>query len=265
MLLQQTSNHLLKLYKEKVEESKKIESPFGSVNFLNDMDEILASKMSTDVTDINNIIKAYQFLVCHLLKKSVDKLDSQMHSAQDDQFVAKAQTQVFYLRSLAITFFECDAIQRFVHFLNDTTGVDNLTGVLRDLGLLYALWSLEKHLSILYEAGFVPRETQPGSPFNLAHNIHETILDLCKRLKDNAVTLADVFAPPDFVLNSSLGCADGKVYEHIFDALTHNKGAFERPDWYKDFVEVTNNNTSSNTADNAMPTVDDVVMVKAKL
>jgi len=256
VLLQQTSNHLLKLYKEKVEEAKKIESPFGSVNFLNDLDTILTSKMNTNLNDINSIIHAYQFLVCHLLRKSVGKLENQMHAANDDQFIAKSQTQVYYLRSLAITFFECDAIQRFVHFLNEATHPENLNSVLKELGLLYALWSLEKHLAILYEAGFVPAESQPGISFNPAFEIRETILSLCHRLKDNAVTLADVFAPPDFVLNSSLGCSDGKIYEHIFDALTHNKGAFDRPDWFKEFTE---NKPEINS-------VDDVTTVmKAKL
>lgn len=31
------------------------------------------------------------------------------------------------------------------------------------------------------------------------------------QLKDDAVALVDVFAPPDFILNSPIGCADGQV------------------------------------------------------
>ncbi|KAI1303149.1 Peroxisomal acyl-coenzyme A oxidase 3 [Halotydeus destructor] len=256
VLLQQTSNHLLKIYKEKVDEGKQIESPFGSVLFINDLDTIIGRKMRTNITDINSVIEAYQFLVCWLLKKSIDKLDDQMHLAKDDPFVAKSQTQVYYLRSLSITFFECDAIQRYVHFLTETTCPDNMKAVLGDLGLLYGLWSLEKHLAILYEAGFVPAEAQPGVPFNPALEIRETILTLCAKIKDNAVSLVDVFAPPDFVLNSSLGYSDGRIYENIFDALTNNKGAFERPQWYKEFTENKP----------IITTVDDVSsMMKAKL
>ena len=41
--------------------------------------------------------------------------------------------------------------------------------------------------------------------------IRAAILDLCGDLKNEAVALVDVFAPPDFILNSPIGCADGEV------------------------------------------------------
>lgn len=34
---------------------------------------------------------------------------------------------------------------------------------------------------------------------------------MCLELKDDAVSLVDVIAPPDFVLNSALGRSDGEV------------------------------------------------------
>lgn len=233
VLLQQTSNHLLKIHKERVDEGKRIVSPFGSLSFLNDYDKILLRKIGPSLSDLNGIIEAYQFLTCWLLKRSLEKLEDQMHACKDDVFAAKSQSQVYYLRSMSMVFFECDAVHRYAQFLNETTAPDNLKVVLGDLGLLYALWSLEKHLALLYEAGFIPADT----PFNPALEVRENILGLCNRLKDNAVALVDVFAPPDFILNSSLGYSDGKIYEHIFDALTHNKGAFDRPEWFKEFTE----------------------------
>lgn len=44
-----------------------------------------------------------------------------------------------------------------------------------------------------------------------ARLIRATILDLCSELKDDAVSLVDAVAPPDFVLNSPIGAADGQV------------------------------------------------------
>lgn len=41
--------------------------------------------------------------------------------------------------------------------------------------------------------------------------IRDGIVHLCSVLKDDAVSLADVIAPCDFVLNSALGMSDGKV------------------------------------------------------
>lgn len=39
----------------------------------------------------------------------------------------------------------------------------------------------------------------------------EAILEVCQLLRPDAVALADAFAPPDFILNSVLGFADGEV------------------------------------------------------
>jgi acyl-CoA oxidase len=94
--------------------------------------------------------------------------------------------------------------------------------------MLYGLWSLDKHMSILFEAQYF------DPTFPALSTTREMTLDLCSQLKDEAVALVDVFAPPDFILNSCLGFSDGKVYEHIFDALTHSKGSFERPEWLLD-------------------------------
>lgn len=41
--------------------------------------------------------------------------------------------------------------------------------------------------------------------------LREAILQLCIQLKPEAVALADVLAPPDFILNSVLGSSDGNV------------------------------------------------------
>ena len=45
----------------------------------------------------------------------------------------------------------------------------------------------------------------------MARSLKESILKLCSDLKTNAVSIVDALAPPDFVLNSVLGTADGKV------------------------------------------------------
>lgn len=254
VLLQQTSNHLIKLYKEKIEESKSTESPFGSFNFLNDLDSILKTTMNQDVSNIQNILESYQFMVCWLLKQSYEKLDQQS-KLDPDLFVARSQTQVYYLRSLSMAFFEANCIHRFIQFLAETTAPDDLKKVLSDLGLLYALWSIEKYIPILYASGYI----QMTSGRNPVSDIQNNILRLCENLKCNAVALVDVFSPPDFILNSSLGISDGRIYEQIFDALSHNKNAFDRPEWFREFTdhatssEATTNDTSA------------VVNVKSKL
>lgn len=47
--------------------------------------------------------------------------------------------------------------------------------------------------------------------------IREAILSLCDEIKPDAVALADVIAPPDFVLNSAIGKSDGQVNTYLTD------------------------------------------------
>lgn len=233
VLLQQTSNYLIKLLKEKIEEGKTIKSPFGSVDYIDNLPEILASGSRSErpaLSTIEDVIAAYQFVVCWYLKRSLEKLDMKLKEHNNDLFTARSQTQVYYLRSLAIAFFECDSTTRFHKFTMNEAPAE-LRPVLMKIGLLYAVWSLEKHLSCLYEAQYFRPDAGAGT------KLRDSILGLCGDLKNDSVSLVDVFAPPDHILNSCLAFSDGRVYEHIYDALTHNNGAFDRPEWFAEFTE----------------------------
>jgi hypothetical protein len=240
VLLQQTSNYLLRLYKQQLQENKPMSNPFGSVNFLAEYERILAhQRFDGRWTDIRSLLRVYEFLVAYLLTISSAKVD-EMVAAGQNPFEAKANSQVYFLRSLSIAFFEHNCVERFVRFLDETEDEvpTELVPVLEQLSCLFALWSLEKHLPTLYDAGFfVPPKDGPEVPeTSPSVNLRQNILMLCDQLKPNLLALVDAIAPSDFILNSALGCSDGQVYEHIFDSLALNKGAFDRPDWYKDFT-----------------------------
>lgn len=55
--------------------------------------------------------------------------------------------------------------------------------------------------------------------------VHEQMLRACGRVRQDAVPLVDTFNLSDLVLNSSIGCADGNVYEHILAVATRKTGA----------------------------------------
>lgn len=230
VLLQQTSNYLIKFYREKLEAGKPIRSYFGSVNYLDSIETILSSKQVNELNNSENVLNAYQYLVCYLLRQGYRKM-IELNGSHKDSFSAKSDSQVYYLRTLAIAFFECEALSRFMRFTNEFESPPEIKEVLNRLGLLYGLWALERHFAVLVDAGYFEQ------PIGKLATLQETILKLCRELKDDAVALVDSYAPPDHILNSSLGYSDGKIYENIFDALAHNRGAFERPEWYKEFTE----------------------------
>lgn len=80
-----------------------------------------------------------------------------------------------------------------------------IKAILRKLLALYGLFSIEKqHIPVLYQGSYATGEL----PVNL---IQDAVLRLCSEIKEDAVSLVDVIAPPDFLLKSVLGASDGKV------------------------------------------------------
>jgi acyl-CoA oxidase len=232
VLLQSTANFLVKLLEDKLRDKKPIRTQLRICDYLDEMDSILGSKgFDANPEDISHVIRIYHYIVCHFLRISHQKL-VRLREKTGDLFVAKNETQVYYLRPLTVTFFECNAIQRFHDFIeSESQGISEpLVRVLKRMELLYALFSIQKHLIVLYETGFEAKSFTPTI-------VGETILGLCRDLKDEAVALVDVFSPPDFVLNSCLGFADGYIYRHIFEAMSKNEGAFDRPEWYREFTQ----------------------------
>ena len=72
---------------------------------------------------------------------------------------------------------------------------------------------------------------------NSIKTIHETFIKICKDLKKDAVALADVLAPPDFILNSALGHSDGNVYKHMKNHFYSNPDSFGRAEYWKEVTE----------------------------
>lgn len=227
VMLQQTSNYLIRMFQE-----GKFESPLESINFTYHYKRILQDRMKEpDFSSIQAVVESYEFLVCYLLVESDKKL-KQMERESGNQYIAKSETQVYFLQNLATCYFEGEAVKRFIAYVDEEEDLTpEMRAVLKRMNHLFGLWSLEKHLPTLYDAGFFKTQDRPTV------NLRENILRLCRELKGDAVTLVDAFAPPDFILNSCLGYSDGNVYQHVFDAISNSRGAFDRPEWYEEFTK----------------------------
>ncbi|XP_068044685.1 peroxisomal acyl-coenzyme A oxidase 3 isoform X2 [Anomalospiza imberbis] len=230
VLLQQTSNYLMS-WMNCIRDKAPFESPLGTINFLQDYHHILGWKFTAmsveDCMDSSVPLAAYKWLVCYLLRESYLKMNKEKQAGQSD-FEAKNNCQVYYCRSLALAFIEQTALQRYHDYTHDPGVPAALQPVLRDLSALYGLWSLSKHLAVLYQGGYASGE-QPGK------FIQDAILELCYRLKDDAVALVDVFAPSDFILNSAIGKASGELYKNIWGEILQGNKALNRPSWWAEF------------------------------
>ena len=67
--------------------------------------------------------------------------------------------------------------------------------------------------------------------------MQDTFIETAKDLKNDAVGLADVLAPPDFILNSVLGHSDGEVYKHMKSHFYANPNSFGRAEYWEDVTE----------------------------
>ncbi|XP_038648075.1 peroxisomal acyl-coenzyme A oxidase 3 isoform X2 [Scyliorhinus canicula] len=230
VLLQQTSNYLLGWIKAKHQDGVAIKSPLHSVDFLEDFNSILNQRFTAttdEYMDSSVALAAYKWLVCYLLRESFMKLDDEKKSGKSD-FECRNNSQVYYCRSLAIVFIEYNVLQRFHDFIHNSDTPVKLQPVLERLSSLYGLWALTKHTAVLYQGGYFTGN-QP------ARRLQNTVLNLCAQLKDDSVALVDVLAPPDFILNSPIGKADGEIYKNLWAAVLQGKNVLERPSWWLEF------------------------------
>uniref|UniRef100_A0A1B6DNY0 Acyl-coenzyme A oxidase n=1 Tax=Clastoptera arizonana TaxID=38151 RepID=A0A1B6DNY0_9HEMI len=234
VLVQQTTNWLFHLWSRRHEKGI-FETPLGSVSFIENSNNILKRKMNIssmdDTTDPKVILEAYEWLICYLLQASFNRLKDNQ-SLGKDAFTAKNDCQVYYARTLAIAYGERFILKKFVEFADALQNEVEVQKVLIKVGALYGTWSLDKHLILLYQGGYI---NGPESSIQL----RETILLLCSQLKPEAVSLADVIAPPDFILNSTIGSSNGLAYKNLQSSMFNNPNTFSRPSWWKDVVQYT--------------------------
>ncbi|XP_046840854.1 peroxisomal acyl-coenzyme A oxidase 3-like [Xenia sp. Carnegie-2017] len=232
LLLSQTSNFLLAKLDEK-NKGQRLNSPTGCVDFINNIQQILTSNtLATNNEDYRNpnvISKAFEWLVCYLLKKSEQKLQNQVALGQDE-FSAKNDSQVYFCRSLSIAFIEKTIFDRFHNLVHDAETPHEFRKILLKLELLYGLWTLEKHLEKFYEGGFW------GNGLH-GEKIRSTILELCNEIKPESVSLVDALAPPDFVLNSPIGHSNGKALENLYQSVINNPANTQRLSWWKEYMK----------------------------
>lgn len=234
VILQQTSNYLLNLLKKK-KSGESVPTYIDDLSFFDNIEEILNMKYNPHSTNTkikySDITNMFAWLVCYLLMKSYGKYNSLLEKTKNS-FTARCNSQVYAAHTLAIAFFQLVMLKRFRKFIDEQTN-PAIKSTLENLGKLYGLWSIEKHLAILYAGSYLS-----GSIPN--DIIKEEIVNLCSILKDDAVALVDVLAPPDFILNSALGMSDGRAYEHLQSAIMNTPGSMERPYWWREFFEESN-------------------------
>lgn len=174
-----------------------------------------------------DILNSLNWLCAWLLEKTFNQINSLLAEGMST-FDARNSSQIFNASQLSMVFG-----QRLIFSvaLNNISSLGNSPekNVLLKLLSLHGANLITKYESFFYQGGYMI-----GS--NASELYQNGILNLLKDLKNEAISLIDVIALPDFALNTTLGNSDGKIYERIEADMLQKKGVFERPDWWKDLI-----------------------------
>ncbi|XP_066973372.1 peroxisomal acyl-coenzyme A oxidase 3-like isoform X1 [Macrobrachium rosenbergii] len=230
VLLQQTSNWLISVWGKRSDMSAKY--PMGTIDYLDCGDKLMQqtwngspfSRSSTDQEIVSVCKEAMRWLVCWLCERTTCELTAQI-DAGFDTFMAKNNSQIYLARTLSLAY----VIQVVISWFEDSIKEADLSlqPVLYRMCALFGLSQLEKYIPQLFEGGLVKDGT-------FVSMVHHHIKRLCGEMLKDAVALVDAFAPPDFILRSALGNADGQVYQHLKTTMFSAPGAMSRPKHWKE-------------------------------
>ncbi|KAJ6649267.1 Peroxisomal acyl-coenzyme A oxidase 3 [Pseudolycoriella hygida] len=230
VLIQQTSNWLLSVRKTGYSSFANV-SPLGSAEFLANFDSVINSKFTFKTSDEalrpENIQIALNWLCAWLLEETAKRSGELQKSGKSD-FEVRNERQIFYGKTLSMVFAQRTIFNVFHKHILDVEN-SNERAVLTCVLTLYGGNLLIGYLGMLYEGGFI------NGPLPATLYKHG-ILDVLSKLKDDAVSLVDAIAPPDFIIDSPLGMSDGMAYRHLESTLMQSPGVFERPNWWKDMI-----------------------------
>lgn len=185
----------------------------------------------TDFPSIAVYELCYEWLMCHLMHSISDQLEAEMGQGRTP-VDAKNRTQVYKASVLVKVYAEYNILKAFVRKLKaDQVHNAEMEQCLMTAYHIYANSSLEKHLVYFYEGQF-------AQGAEMVSAVRGALLQSCEQLKRYCVTIADALAPPDFILNSVIAKADGRLYQNLQTELMGTPGGLERPKWWQDVLPI---------------------------
>ncbi|CRG87873.1 acyl-CoA oxidase [Talaromyces islandicus] len=202
MLTQQVARYLLKAAR----------AVLAGKGTSNDTSQILQSYLarrdkgaSFDILEVDSeLVAAFAWRTAHLTFEALKHRDVEKRSWNsllvDFWRLSTAHSQYLVVKN----FYEAVSSPELASFVDVATA-----DVLRKLFRLYALYTLEREAADFYASGAVTVR-------QITLTRTKAVLALLDDIRPHAVSLVDAWQIPDWVLDSSLGRSDGKVYEDLF-------------------------------------------------
>jgi len=232
-----------------------LKSPYHTLDFLKDAEQLLSSQLQWNVDDNDRAIRQLcndinvwrqmlQWRVIYLLSESGSKMIRGMANAQEqpssssqqqsaaERTAAKQQTfftvwndsQVFAMHDVAKAYIELVILQCNLEALQCAD--KSLKPVLTNLCSIYALNAIQRTMSDYLEGQFITAEH--------SKLIKHTLLLQCHNLVTDGVSLIDALAPPDSAIWSPFGMSDGNMYEKFYNKITkESEGCYDRVSYWE--------------------------------
>lgn len=177
-----------------------------------------------------DLLKTFDWICVYLLEKSFQRV-KELKSEGQSSFDVRNNSQVFYAINLAVAYGQRSIFFTFYNEIQKLDASSEKDVLVKLLSLFGSNLILKNYLGLLYEGKFVTQGSKAGDLYQSG------ILEILPSLKNDAISLIDSIAPPDFIVNSPLGMSDGKVYDHLKSYLYQTPNAFDRPSWWKDMID----------------------------
>jgi acyl-CoA oxidase len=230
VLLQQTARYILKGLELFKSDSQKIEllSPLGSLKSLAKLSRFVELKNNLvsekDLSNEKFLIEAFEWRFLNLLLLTVKRMKTEAAKSKSS-YLAFNNSQVFYAQSLAFAYIELLVLEKYFESLQNITH-QNTRSVLHEFGVLFALNQIVKDLGNFRDKDFISSSQ--------AIMIKDHVMNLCDKLKDDAIALNEAIAFPDHILQSPIGLSNGQPYLNYFTRVVTAE-SYARPEFWKKF------------------------------
>lgn len=220
VLSQQTSKYILKQI-QKTMKGQKIFS--ATLQFLKLQGEPTNLKLNlTEALTHEELKEAFEHLINHILHNSILKLQE---NAGKTESVTEAwnKTQTYLLSDLSRIYTEY-IISNELHnmCLNVLKDCEKTGKVIQQIGKLFTLGVIEKHLGTLLEIGY-----ERG----ICKKVRDSIVQLCEDIGEVAVNVVDALLPGDKTLGSAIGSSDGQAYTRMINCVENAPDVYDPPYW----------------------------------
>ncbi|XP_043282724.1 peroxisomal acyl-coenzyme A oxidase 3-like isoform X2 [Venturia canescens] len=207
VLLQQSCNWLTGQW-PKIMNQYAESTTLHSADFLMNFDSIIHRKFTaktvSEAMKPAKLHEAFEWLVCHHYRRTQERL-KQLRSQGQDDFESRNNSQQFFARTLSLVYGEQTLFKNFLDELGNSKWRSEEKAALTKLCSLFGAGLLEKRVGDFYSGGYATQES------HFSEFLQQGIIDLSRDLVGEVMALVDVIAPPDIIVQSPLGMADGKL------------------------------------------------------